>query len=414
MNLLKNKSPSKLEVEEQKAYVAGFLYTTQKMVHSITEKSGPLTSNNEYQVHYEAVNFRFTKEGNFIDITIPSVVYNYPQEVSHAAISFKLKDVIATREIIKPLVEAKTKEIVSKFNPQFKQFAEKYGLELTVFNTAMSNIHRHPGGMSSFSGTDYDTNPDNPGIVFPYKSANMAPIYSSIILHREYPVLAHTEYRVANKIDDTITYYKGSCYTYCKGFTKPVPAIYSFFMETTTTVPSFVLIDGDTPNHNNIADIGNIFSKTDYEPSIDCVVSTNLETKKYEVHKHTSYLNGLDEYDDTDSLETVRFNKSYTNPYSTHKKTKYIPHIGKLPLLTNLVDKSALYSNKVFTTKYGKFLGSDLVDAWMDIESGITASVLVANEEPRTIEDLLDILGEAGVLDLYEFPYNESKAAGGK
>jgi len=156
----------KLVVETAEGYVAGILYLTQLSIKQVTTNSGPLATHNEYQVHWEGLTYRLSlSDTDFIDITIPTVMYNYPQVVDTATIEFELKDVQKVRETIKPLAELKQAEVIAKFKA-INTLASEYGLTVKLINNSMSNIHRHPGSMSSFSGTDYDTNQDNPGSLF--------------------------------------------------------------------------------------------------------------------------------------------------------------------------------------------------------------------------------------------------------
>lgn len=401
------KCPSNLRIKEELGYVAGILYTTQKMVTDLTRASGPLAVVNEYQVHWEGVTFRLSDNEGFIDITVPTVVFNYPQEVSTAAIGFSLKDVLQVRETIKPLAALKQTEAVSKFLPQIKTFATTYGLQISLVTNAMSNIHRHPGSMKTFSGTDYDTNPDNPGIVFPFKSAEKAGIFSSIIIHQPNAKLCHTEYRVADKVGDILTYYKGACYTYCKGHKLNVPSTYAKFLQATNEVNDFSLANGDTFNKEIIDNINTIFSSVDYEPDTKCVLSSNLGEKKY-VKAGVLWNNRLGHWDDDEDYGLSKY------PSTAPKSKAHIPHVGRLPLLSNLITYQTTYGNKIFTTVFGKFLGNDIVDAWMDYEADIRDSFVKGiTEEPRSVEEFLGILEKDGLLDMYEYPYT-SKAAGVK
>lgn len=389
-----------LTVKTSSAYFAGILYTTKRMIENITNNSGTLAKSNEYQVHWEGITFRLSKGDNFLDITVPTVVYNYPQEVSASTIEFDLKDVLTTREAIKPLVDVKAKEVMAIFYKPLIEYATSLGLTVSAITNAMSNIHRHPGGLSSFSGTDYDTNPDNPGIVFPLKSANMASIYSSIIIHKDTPVLTHTEYRVANSKNSVITYYKGSCLTFCKGYTVDVPEVYNTFLTTTTTVPSTTLNDGDTFKSELVKPILDLFENNNYEPDTQCVVASNLKAKTYSAS----------------SFHDCDYNLSkggYTTPtYSTYK-SKITPHVGKLPLLATLEAYPSLYDRKLFTTKFGKILGEDAVSLAKELEED---AVEMGQPLPdfKTIEDVVEAADLIGILELYLLEEPKSKAAGGK
>lgn len=386
----------KLTVETTEGYVAGILYLTQLSIKQVTTNSGPLATHNEYQVHWEGLTYRLlSSDTDFIDITIPTVIYNYPQEVSPSAINFELKDVQKVRETIKPLAELKQAEVITKFKA-INTLASEYGLTVNLINNSMSNIHRHPGSMSSFSGTDYDTNPDNPGIVFPLKSANLAGIYSSIIIHNPTPHVAHTEYRIADTTDNKITYYKGSCFTYCKGYPLQIPELYKRLLTTKTTNETYTLEDGDKFNTEFISKLTTIFDNVNYEPDTRCVVDTNLKSKKYITTTYDkSSFKYKSLYDNDDTYGTTTYNSDFT-------QRNHIQHVGKLPLLANIIAYQNTYGHKIFNTKYGKFLGNDIVDAWMDYEFEVQDNPIT---EPKTVEDLLCILDKQGTLEMYKYPY---------
>jgi hypothetical protein len=367
-----------MKVSDSNGYFAGILYTTQKMIHEITAKSGPLAINNEYQVHWEGITFRLSASDNsFIDITIPTVVFNYPQEVSSAYISFDLKKVTAMREALTPLIDVKEKEAIAVFHRHISQLASQYNLTVQAVRTPLSNIHRHPGGLDRFSGTDYDTNPTNPGIVFPFSSAAMTPIYSSIILHNQESELAHTEYRVANKVDDNLTYYKGKCVTYCKGYTKHIPSAYSLMYQEQTSVPSVRF--GDLNDSPLLSAILAIFDTVEYNPDTSCVLADNLSKPV-----------------------AKKFDYSYSyKPKSKHKEPT--PHVGTLPSLSTFIDNYPLkYGNKLFTINGKQYLTIDLYDAVCEADEYLT------DIEPlNTFNQLFAAFEKQGVLDLIIEPYEE-------
>ena len=74
-------------------------------LHEIGEKSGELAKRNEFQVHYWALNLikKFSDNSKVV-VSIPLVIYNYPQEVAGASIDFELKDV---EKIAKDALKAK-------------------------------------------------------------------------------------------------------------------------------------------------------------------------------------------------------------------------------------------------------------------------------------------------------------------
>jgi hypothetical protein len=367
-----------MKVSDSKGYFAGILYTTQKMIHEITAKSGILAMHNEYQVHWEGITFRLSaSDSSFIDITIPTVVFNYPQEVSSAYISFDLKKVTAMREALTPLIDVKEKEAIAVFHRHISQLASQYNLTVQAVRTPLSNIHRHPGNLDRFSGTDYDTNPTNPGIVFPFSSAAMTPIYSSIILHKEESELVHTEYRVANKVDDNLTYYKGKCVTYCKGYTKHIPSAYSLLYQEQTAIPSVSF--GDLNDSQLLADILAIFDSVAYNPDTSCVLAENLSKP---------------------AVKTLDYSYSYK---AKTKRQEPASHVGNLPLLTTFVDNyPAKYADKLFTINGKQYLTNDLYDLVCEADAN-----LVDVSNITTFDRLFAALEKAEALELLIEPYEE-------
>lgn len=370
-----------MKVIDQEGYVAGILYMPKLTVEDITKKSGPLAIANEYQVHYNTLNYRLSSDdGGFVDVTIPTVVFNYPQTVSSAAIAFEMKDILNIRNSIAPLEDIKIKEINSKFYQPLKEFASTHGYTLSVIKGAMSNIHRHPGGMNRFSGTDYDTNPKNPGICFPLSSANYDSIYSSIILHDPTSTLAHTEYRVAKTEGETLNYYKGSAFVFSKGYTKQISKIFQAFVATSNVVP-----DSETLSTSpQISELYNIFQSINYLPDTQLILESNLKKETY----------------------TYKYDKEniYGNKFGKAIKAKPSLHVGKYPNLANFVEHNHRYANKLFKFKGETYLGSDILDVYFDFEKDFAAT------PPSTIEEMLETLASSDILDIYIEPYEEPKA----
>ena len=78
------------------------------------------------------------KDYSIIDVTIPLVIYNYPQTVTSVTIDFEGKDMIKMSEITKELAMAKAKQLLIKLPNEFKtNFNE-------VILTPYMTLHRHP------------------------------------------------------------------------------------------------------------------------------------------------------------------------------------------------------------------------------------------------------------------------------
>lgn len=78
------------------------------------------------------------KDYSIIDVTIPLVIYNYPQTVTSVTIDFEGKDMIKMSEATKELAEAKAQQLLSKLPDSFKtDFNE-------IILTPYITLHRHP------------------------------------------------------------------------------------------------------------------------------------------------------------------------------------------------------------------------------------------------------------------------------
>jgi len=90
----------------------GVLLHDMKTIETFQEKSGMQGKYRvEYQHHYVAAIGRIEAGGQILDIAIPLVMYNYPQEVSGAAIEFNLPEVAEMNEKAIPLAVKKFEEL---------------------------------------------------------------------------------------------------------------------------------------------------------------------------------------------------------------------------------------------------------------------------------------------------------------
>ena len=77
-------------------------------------------------------------DNSIMDVTIPLVIYNYPQVVTSVTVDFEGKDMIKMSEITKELAMAKAKQLLIKLPNEFKtNFNE-------VILTPYMTLHRHP------------------------------------------------------------------------------------------------------------------------------------------------------------------------------------------------------------------------------------------------------------------------------
>lgn len=199
----------------------GISLWTDEALQAITKQSGKHAKKNEYQIHYWAVNLRFTGTDNSVlDLSIPSVIFNYKQEVSLAHIDFELTDVDEMSEALEVLQKIEVNKLVPLVE-KLKNLLPNMKTEIKSVN--LNQLHRHPGSRQQFfSGTDYNKNPNaDTGIIFPLADAKNQANFASIIAHdKGKTFLAHTEYRratgIIKKDTDKIQYEKGRCVSYVK------------------------------------------------------------------------------------------------------------------------------------------------------------------------------------------------------
>lgn len=191
----------------------GIILVNQKTMQEIYKKSGEHAKNNEFQTHFWALNFRYKGEdGSILDIAIPTVHFNYEQTVNPSAVDFDLKDVSAVSEKLKPVHNMMVNQL-QQLDVQ-KRFEEVLGVELEVWDLPLNSIHRHPGSLHSFSGTDLCKTPSEPGVVYPLaKPIDDQPNFAGIMtLHSDVCKVGHYEYRTAKgELGTDIEYTKGRC-----------------------------------------------------------------------------------------------------------------------------------------------------------------------------------------------------------
>ncbi len=115
-----------------------FVYYREKDLREFKEKSGSLTSSNEYQCHYDALKIteKFD-DGSRVFHIFPLVYYNYPQQVSSVTVDFDMKDVSKVAELVDKHTMNKYREIREKLS-----FFERKSVSFTL--TRFNNIHKHP------------------------------------------------------------------------------------------------------------------------------------------------------------------------------------------------------------------------------------------------------------------------------
>lgn len=194
----------------------GIILINDSDMQHILNKSGKHAKENEYQVHYWGLILRHRAEDNSIlDICIPTVYFNYKQEVSYSHIDFQLTDVDDASDAVLPVHNMKVNEIIE--SGLIYELQTITGVKLEPLSVALNTIHCHPGSSThqSFSSTDYSNNPDDIGVVFPLAEArDDRPNFAGIMVRRTAKdnVVAHFEYRTANGIiNENLVYEQSAC-----------------------------------------------------------------------------------------------------------------------------------------------------------------------------------------------------------
>ena len=308
----------------------GLLLTTQKSLDEFTQKSGPLATGgaNEYQHHYSSLVYNIKVGNESLDISIPMTLYNYPQKVSGGSIGFELIDVAA---IVEATAEVSTARAADFQDTEFHKFIMSKFPNAELNITHYQQVHKHPGRMSSFSGTDLDNKPGNPGICFPFaKCDEPTASFGSIVCHIGGKTeLVHTEYRqVLGDIEtgNEITYLHGRSITYVKGNVQPLGQIESLFTKKQRGTPSYKVLNGVEADGINdlINEIIIAFENTDYEPSTDFIFPENV-TK--EVVSQGGYHHS-------------RWNGAPKKETTTTEKNKYGQKAGKQKSLLDAIEKA--------------------------------------------------------------------------
>jgi len=137
---------------------------SQKLLNQVRDIGLPAAGGSEYQVHYRGLQmiFKHPETGQRLVFTIPTVFFNFSQEVTTASVSFSLDEVSEISNQLIPVSD----QLVAKFAEVFpkEEFIER-GFELEARELEMGSIHRHPGDFG-FSGVDRDNKAENPGVIF--------------------------------------------------------------------------------------------------------------------------------------------------------------------------------------------------------------------------------------------------------
>jgi predicted transcriptional regulator len=302
----------------------GIILVNQKSMQQIFLKSGKNAKTNEFQTHYWAINYRYTaKDNSILDICVPTVYFNYAQEVSSAAIDFDLKDVKKYSEKLEPVHNM----IVHRLNEyNFHEKLEKIlGIKLESSPSNYNSIHRHPGSShaQSFSATDLTKTANEPGVVYPLARASNTPNFAGIMtIDSGKCNVAHYEYRIASgTIGTDITYTKGRCAAIMTSASSQ-PSAVEQLMGIEPKILSYNRLDNCTLN-NIITMLSSIshdlYINYGFEAFTDSVVDTHIEEKSY---RTTTYYGEGSVYNPNAELEAYRH--AYITKEELQKKTGYL------------------------------------------------------------------------------------------
>ncbi len=272
----------------------GVVLWSEDTLQAITKQSGANAKGNEYQVHYWALNVRITTRDNSrLDVSIPTVIFNYKQEVSPAHIDFELNDVDEVSNALEIIHNIEVNKLLAVVKDQFSEAIAVTTVE--YMSTNLNSLHKHPGGRrQSFSGTDLNKAADvETGIVFPLSEGNKKPNFASIICEQNGKTyLAHTEYRVAdgkiNKENGKVTYTKGRCVSYVAAPVHKASDIESLFGYKDTLQAYSVTDDLDIESSDLFSTIINWWDSLEYKSNVDFIKPENV-TKELRTHKTSSY-----------------------------------------------------------------------------------------------------------------------------
>ena len=383
------KAPVKKVINRKTLDKFGLLLTTQKSLDDFTQKSGKLATcgSNEYQHHYSSIIYNITEGNQSLDIAIPLVLYNYKQEVSAASIGFELTDVAEMVAATAPVSEAIAGDFQSL--PIHNKIMELFP-DATINITHYQQIHKHPGKLSSFSGTDLDTKPGNPGICFPFSKCNEPTAsFGSIVCHIAGSTeIVHTEYRqVLGDIEEgeEIVYEHGRSITHIKGHQKPLTRLESLFTTTPRGKKSYRILNGveEADINEAIKEIIRAFEESDYEPNTDFIFEDNVSEVKHAWNrtgtmgyynkktttktiaknkygtnkgKEKSLLDAIEDADETDGTVTQELINELNEMTDAEKKTDYQNMVDGLP--TPTIDEDEM--NAIETAEMADLLREEL------------------------------------------------------
>ena len=347
----------------------GYIFVDHKNIQEIYEKSGPLAKNNEFQVHYWFLNFRYTAEdGSHIDIAVPTCYFNYEQFVTSEHIDFELTDVIPVSEALLPLHNMKVNQIMqTNLNAKINEI---FGVTFEPMSVNFGTLHKHPGSSAhqSFSSTDLNVNVktkrDSLGVVFPLATAeDDKPSFSMIIAvdgnfsggyYSNSSIgianLAHSEYRIANgDIKTGLHYEKNRCIAFSiKKRTKPSLVEKMFgAKEVSNTVVKYNNTETSLVElEQNLASLFESLYDGVYTASTDVVLKENVKQKIAPVAKTTYKAKervGTTYYYNEDDIEEMY--KSFEEEQELEKTKKESKNVNQYTKNMKVTEKD--YNNAI-------------------------------------------------------------------
>ena len=269
----------------------GIILLKQDTIQELYTKSGKTAIGNEFQTHYWFLNYRLqAQDGSILDIAVPTVYFNYAQEVSGAAIDFDLKDVKELSEKLEPVHNMKVNELQSLGLAE--KLSKLFNAELKCMSADYGSIHRHPGSSKSqsFSATDLTNTAREPGVVYPLATAkDDTPNFAGIMaIDAGVCNVAHYEYRTVNgTLGTDIEYVEGRCSAVTIRSPKPdsrsiIEKLLSYPVETVTNYWKHKRSSLQPEFLTAMEELGEtLYLKQGFSASTDLVLPDHLSEKSY-------------------------------------------------------------------------------------------------------------------------------------
>jgi hypothetical protein len=367
----------------------GILLLNQQNLDNIRHKSEVnITTHDEYGFHYRALVARVvTGSGNtseFLDICIPTVYYNYKQEVSGGEVEFHLADVEAAANEVKPLSDMMVNKLFESdisLGTRLNNLFNELKIKAEYFDVGVNSIHMHPAGLHRFSGGDLDTDHTNPGICFPLSKAEKETNFASIVTRRgKGVILGHTEYRIADgdvSTNEPINYYHGKSITLVKGYAPTddrttMQKLLGFKVD--EPIKSYTVSDGlDLSDFAN--KVNELFNESDYVAFDDTVISDNVSKYVYK-------------------------------PKPVAKKKPAIAASKQKTITAKHVELKIVYTDKTTGDKYTQDDIDDIIEELMYSSTGVSKAELMQLEYKELVDRYEEYIMRPGSYSFGGFGYD--------